>query len=184
MKTITTEQLKDILLPLKGTHPVCISTLTDAKAKKTGNPFGTILKFSKACGVSGADFEQSVNRQLEREGKEATFEAQERTWGQRISSLLVENKGEYYLVLHVQHNTDPLYFVKKDGMLVNINKTEVEAFLPTPSKPKQADVEKTIIYRNYALKNVKYIGISGQKYRISSVEKLEEKTEKEHELTY
>ena len=166
MKTITVENLKGVLLNLKGSQFVTISALVEARSRKTGNPYKAIYKLSKVNGISGADYENSVNNQLEREGKENDFSAGERSWGTRISPTLVENKGKSYLAMHVQKTSKPTYLVDKNSMLTVIDKKKIENFIIQPSKPTQGGVEKNVIYRNYSLENIKYIAIGGEKYRV------------------
>jgi len=60
---------------------VALETLTDARARKTGNPHPKILKRSRIQVVIGHRYENSVNNQRAREGKEADFEASPRNGG-------------------------------------------------------------------------------------------------------
>lgn len=83
-----------------GTVMVGLSTLTDAKAKKTGNTIGTIFKQSRGVGIVGADYENAVRREGERQGasEAAEFKAESRPWGEwLIPSKVATHKGRLYL---------------------------------------------------------------------------------------
>lgn len=168
MKTINQTQLAKILSDIKGAMPLTISAFVDTKAKKTDNPYSEIRKLSKVNGFTGADYEASVARQQEREGKEATFEARDRAWGTRTSAALVENKGKKYLVIHPRNTAKPVYFARSiAGVLMQVKKEAIEKFLPkTYSAAPAQGVDKEVVYRNYALENITALSINGEKYRI------------------
>ena len=168
MKTINQSQLADILRSVKGAAPITISALVDARARKTGNPFKEVLKLSKVNGMTGANYEASVNRQHDREGTTPAFEARERSWGERISSALVENKGKLYLAIQPQRTAQPVYFGRNDkGVLMQVKKEAVAPFLPEKKSSAEAQgVDKEIVYRNYSLTSITALSIGGEKYRV------------------
>lgn len=168
MKTINQFQLAEILRNVKGAKPITISALVDAKARKTGNPFREILKFSRVNGFTGANYEASVNRQQGREGSVPAFEARERSWGERVAPALVVNKGKLYLVIQPQKTAQPVFFGRNDqGVLMQVRKSVIEKFLPAKRSSAEAQgVSKEIVYRNYSLENITSLSIDGEKYRI------------------
>src|SRR5665213_3526052 len=97
-QTVTPKQLGEILGKVSHAQPIAFSALINARANKTGNPFGEVLKISRVQAFTGFDYESSVNRQLGREGQDATFQASARSWGVRVSPALVKNDktGELY----------------------------------------------------------------------------------------
>ena len=166
MKTITLNQLADLLRNVTHAQPIGFVALIDAKARKTGNPFGTVLKLSKVQAFTGFDYERSVNRQLEREGSQLSFTAKERSWGERISPALAENHGKLYLVAKVENTRKPVYLVKTAFGLLPIAKALVSPFLPVSKPASNQGTDKEIVYRNYSLENIVSLSMGGEKYRI------------------
>jgi hypothetical protein len=166
-QTINQAQLMEILRDVKGATPLTISALVDARARKTGNPFAKILKLSKVNGMTGADYEKSVNRQLDREGKDQlSFTANERKWGERIGPALVSNGGKLYLVIHPQRTAKPVYFGQNETGLRHVSKETIAAFLPAPKPATNQGTDKEIVYRNYSLENITALSIGGKTYRV------------------
>ncbi len=172
MKTISQTQLRDILAAKRGASFVTISALTDARARKTGNPFLAILKLSKVNGTINANYENSVNRQLAREGKEQlTFTAKPRAWGQRIEGTpLVEHKGKYYLSILPRHARKPFFFGKTaEGFLKQVAKSAIESFLPPVRSSAEAQgVDKEVVTRDFSLESIGAIAIDGEQFRVRS----------------
>lgn len=170
VKTLNVAGLQILLARVNGAKPLTISAFVDARCRKTGNPFKEVRKLSKVNGMTGANFEASVNRQQVREGAtEGTFQAGERKWGERVSSALVEKEGKWYLAIQPRSTAKPLYFAKKaDGEpFVNVAKSVVEPFLPVVKPQAESQgVEKEVIYRNYSLENIASITMDGETYRV------------------
>ena len=167
IKTVNESQAGEVLLAVKGAQPISFTALVDAKARKTGNPFGEIRKLSKVLAFTGFDYEASVNRQLDREGKgQLTFAAAERSWGERIAPAVVRNNGKLYLVAKVERTHKPVYLVRQGGFLRIIAKELIAPFLPPVRHAENQGTEKEIVYRNYSLANIASFRIGGQAYRI------------------
>ncbi len=168
MKTITVNQLRNALMGINHALPLNISALVDARPRKTGNPFAAIAKLSVVNGMTGFDYEASVNRQLGREEKETDFSAAARSWGQVISPALVENKGEYYLRLKVESTRKPVYLTKRTAgnPWVVTAKEIIDNYLPPIAKAQNQGTEKEIIYRNYKLSSLVSVSMNGERYRI------------------
>ena len=170
MNQITTGTLKEILEKQNKPTPICISTLTDTRSRKTNNPFSEILKLNKIQGFIG-NYENMVNNKLEKEDKERDFTSQERKWGTHISTALIENKGEYYLSINVLNSGTPIFYGRRNGMLTQVNKEEISSFLPEHRKPMtQEKLEGEVVNRTYKLSSIKYIAINGEKYSILNQE--------------
>lgn len=170
-ETITVEQLANLLQTIKGATPIAFSSLTSPAQRKTGNPFGEIRKLSVVQAMTGADYENSVNRQLAREGKDQlTFTAKERSWGKRIAPALVakDDDSAFYLPAHILRTKKPVYLVRSPrGPLVTIEKARIEPFLsPSKSSAEAQGVEREIVYRNYSLTNIVSLSYNGTRYRV------------------
>ncbi len=172
MKSIKTVSIGELIVRLatfgtKGAQPITFTALINAKARKTGNPFGEVFKLSRVNAFTSFDYEGSVNRQQVREGGEGDFAAQARKWGERVGPSLVENKGEFYLVAKVQTTQKPVYLVRRNGFLTPIARELVAPYLPAKRSSAEAQgVEKEIVYRNYALRNLVSLVMGGESLRV------------------
>lgn len=165
MKTISVSELTAILLNVKSAQPISFSALVDARAKKTGNPYGEVLKLSKVNAFI-CNYESSVNRQLDREKSHLAFMAGQRKWGEKISLALVEDKGEHYLSCKIEKSSKPIYLIHSNLGLKPLSKHILEPWLPVYKPSTNQGTEKEIVYRNYKLTNLVSVSIGGEKYRI------------------
>jgi len=155
-----------VSLSNKGTTAISFESITEPKMNKTNNPFfGKVLKVSFVGGLIGYNYENCVNNQLEREGKETEFTSQPRTWGVRDEThpFLVHHKGETYLSVKIQQtNKKPIYINKESGEVIPTE--TLLPFLPKSTKPNtQKDLDKEVIVRDYKVSNLKKITIGGQR---------------------
>lgn len=160
MKAITQKALIETLNDIKGATFATIITETDARLKKTGNPFGPVRKVSRVNVCLGFQYEAAVNRQRTREESEADFEARPRQWGERVSAMLIGHKGRTYLETKVQKSLGVTYI---DATGKELSKEEVAAFLPARSKSRQ-EVASEIIVRDYALDSIRSLTFGGEEY--------------------
>ena len=158
MKTISRTELIQKLNEIKGATFISVDITSEPRMRKTGNPYMGATKTLSLSGAFNFDYENSVNAQLEREGKEANFESQGRSWGKREGNL-IEHKGNYYIQLKVQGASDPVF--RFNG--VEIEKSVLEPFLQESHKPHtQDELEKEVVVRDVKLENVKAIRVAGE----------------------
>lgn len=141
---------------------VTFYSVTDPRLLKTGNPFRSAMKHTEQTAIIGFDYQNSVNNQLEREGEERDFIAQPRQCGQRISVHFVQNKGKFYL----SYKGESVKSVRYMNGNVQINDADIEPFKPKAYEPIQGGQEKTIIYRDIALDNIRWITMRGMTIEI------------------
>lgn len=155
--------LAERLMAQTGTNFATMTTRTDARARKTGNPFGTVYKVARVNIAIGTDYEAGVNRQRTREGNEGTFTAQGRQWGTVIGGAVVENRGKLYLRCKVERSL-AYHYEDADGNL--LDPAAVKPFLPSPRKATNQGVQRDVIERSYALTSILSISIDGQVCRV------------------
>ena len=169
-ETITSQEFNQLLLGVKGATPVTLVTETEPPCYK-GSP--SITKRSEVNGFLQANYEKSVNRQLEREGKEADFKAQGLPWGISLNeTCLIVNESKKdgtprsYVRIQVQNTKDPKYFI--DGK--EVSPEDVKQYLRPKSKSSRQGTDKQVLPRNYQVTpgacNVKAIAINGRKIAI------------------
>jgi hypothetical protein len=150
-----------------GTTPISFEAHTEPRMNKTNNPyFGRVIKVAFVGGLIGTNYEAGVNRQLEREGKEAIFKAKPRRWGVRDEEhrFIIHHKGEQYLSVKPQQLNGKTYYIDKETG-VEIPLAELKPFLPkaAPTATQQAvGIEKEIPERDYKISSLRKIKIAGK----------------------
>ena len=166
-------KLETVLRNVKGNGFAHLVAKTVPAMRKTGNPFyGNVFKVTDVQVQAGFHYINSVNNQLTREGKTADAEAKPRKWGQRIKGTpLVEhtNKaGEHRLYLEAKcEKVNSVKYVDGEGNA--IDKADLAEWLQDrPAKSStQANVDKEIILRDYALDSIEWIAIDGHKLELA-----------------
>jgi hypothetical protein len=161
------QAMENLFLTFKGTSFAGLQTLTDARAKKTDNPFPQkiVLKESQLLVNVGFQYSNSLDNQAKREHKEIDFQIQPRKWGTRIKGTsLVEHKGNYYLETKVEKVYSTRY-VDIDGN--ELNKEDVLPFLPKKRESStQDELEKKIYLRDFKLSSIKRLAFGGKMFLV------------------
>ena len=145
-------------------------SVTEPKMNKRGNElFGRV---KKVCGWgfdTNADYSRKVNLQLEREGKEANFEALP-TWAEPVNKVVYRHKEKTeQLYASVYPTTNFGYFEKYfvDGRPATESELAIiEIFTPEKSESSRQGTEKTIQIRRIKMENIRTISLNGQRYAI------------------
>lgn len=176
MKTISHAELVELIKNTKGAFPIGLLTNTEAKARKTGNPFGEIRKISRLVGFCGAKYEDAVNREGGRQGVDTNFEAESRSWGQWVvPNKVAEHKGRLYLRTQStpgqreQSRAKVLSYLNLEGQ--PLKKSDIEQFLIEKSSSKKQEnaglsKEKQIEVREFAFDSIQKIRVNGKTYRL------------------
>lgn len=177
MKKITPAQLVERIKTINGNVFVTLETLTDAKARKTGNPFGTILKQSIAHVAIGHNYEAAVNRQGIREDNVPTeaFKANALPWGEwLVPNRLITHKGEIYVRTqtnpNMRHNRAPRVQYR-DTAGKFLSRAEVKPLLPAKSESaRQAAFgnEGEVTVRTFKLSSIRRIRIGGETLTVAA----------------
>lgn len=185
MNTLTHSALIATLNAHKGACIVGISALTDSKARKTGNPHGTIFKDIRAVGFVGADYQSAVQRQGERVGatEASEFKAKPLPWGVWVEGMegkVIAHKGGHYL----RTQTTPGQRKRQPAKLIGYRNdkgeflphAEVKPFLPiAKASERQAAVgvggedgtqSEQIMVRTYAFDSIRKVRVNGQTFKL------------------
>lgn len=136
MKTITPAELVKKITEINGNVFCVIESLTDSKARKTGNPFGLILKQARALVSIGANYENAVNAQGGREQNDnaGAFEAAPLPWGEwLVPNRLITHKGEIYVRTQStpgMRKARPARVQYRDAEGRYLSREQVQPFLP------------------------------------------------------
>jgi hypothetical protein len=167
MNKITHAELIKYLNSSNAAKIISLDIETEPNMRKTNNPYKDgCTKTSSLTGIVHFNYENSVNRQLEREGKDfLTFTAQERKWG-TLNGAWVEHKGKYYLQVKVEKASDSVY--KYKGEEIPIEK--IESFLYESSKPNtQFAIDKEVVVRDIKIENIKRIRMDKEEFEVVEV---------------
>jgi hypothetical protein len=163
MQTMTRNELVAFFTGIRGATFATITTETEPKLLKTGNTLGDVRKVSRVNVCLGFQYEAAVNRQREREGATADFEAASRQWGERVAgTVLVSHKGKTYLETKVQKSLDHKYLGANGTILPD---ELIAPFLPKKS-PGRQDLEKEVMVRDYAIDTIRHIAVAGKEFVI------------------
>ena len=167
VQKITKQQLFSLLNEIDGSKPTFVSFLsnTDARLKKTNNPYIGNRKVSKVTGLLNFNYQNSVNNQREREGNEKDFVAKERKYGIKFddyNGCLLHGSNDIKLIVKVETTLKPKY-IHNEKL---ISKELIKPFLPSQSFAPNQDLDKEVIYRNYDLSNIKKISFNKMVYKI------------------
>lgn len=159
---VTKDQLKSLLLDWHyGAQPASVQYITDpnwvnVEAKRN---FCNIKKIANVNCFLGAIYENSVNNELEREGKERDFIAKP-LWngkGQRVNGVLAfhPEKNEYYLSIKPQRTLKSIFFDTEK--LDIVSKDAISNFLKPYVAPENQGVNegKEIPHREITLSNIR-----------------------------
>ena len=167
IQVISQIDLLGILKDFAGFSFAGLQTLTDARAKKTDNPFPEkiVLKESQLLVNVGFHYSNSLVNQAKRENVSTEFDVQPRKWGERIKGTsLVEHKGNYYLEAKVE-KVFQTRFTDIDGN--ELDKQDVLPFLPKKRESATQDrLEKKIYLRDFKLASIRKFAFDGKLYFI------------------
>ncbi len=162
MKALTAAALVDLLASVKGATFATLITETDARLRKTGNPYGQIRKVSRVNVCLGFQYANAVNRQRTREGSEADFVAKPRQWGERLpGTMLVKHEDKLYLETKVEKSLGYAFF---DAAGNELTAEQVQPFLPSRSTADRQETAKEIIVRDYSLDSIRSLAMGGETY--------------------
>lgn len=173
MKTITHSQLIQTLVSRPGTTFIGIDSLTDSKARKTGNPFPEkiILKQSRFVGTIGADYQAAVQRE-----SGSDFQAQSLPWGEwETPGKVIVHKGERYIrtqTIGKQRKSRPAVVKYRDVTGKFLSKEAVAPFLPPVSfSSRQEDVGLTdstvqVQPRTFKLSSLLRVRVGGETFKV------------------
>ena len=175
MKSISHKQLYNLIANTKGAAIVGIVALTDAKARKTNNPFGTIFKQIRTVAFVGADYENSVNREMSRQDTDGVFKTETLPWGQwEILNKIISHNGEFYLRTQSTPGQRRIQAAKvlsyRDELGKFVSYEQIKQFLPEAresTKQQAAGLNKTIWVRTYKFSSIQRIRINGETYKMN-----------------
>jgi|LakMenEpi03Aug12_release.lakeMendotaPanAssembly.Ray.scaffolds.fasta_scaffold44053_4 hypothetical protein len=169
MKTISKVELVGMFEAVVGNTFVGLDYTAPVEMKKTGNPYlmagDEVTKTTSLTGQFGFDYEAGVNRQLVREGKEGSFEAQGRTWGENLGKGIILNpkNGEVSIQLSIPNAPSEIVY-RVNGVVVD--KAVLAPYLPAKSVNKSQGTDKEVVVRTYKVDRIKAVRMNGEEFLV------------------
>ena len=176
--TITHSQLVALLAGLPGVVFMGILALTDSRCRKTGNPFGIVLKTTLTSATVGASYEAGVNREGDRQGQDAQFQAGALPKGRKwlvVGKVLESDTepGKYYLRTQATPGQRRVrsarvlgYFTEQGQRLTH---TQVAPFLPPKyesAKQQTSGLTATVWVRDWLFTSLQKVRVNGRTFRV------------------
>jgi hypothetical protein len=134
---------------------------------KTGNPyFGKVVKKSKGNYFIGGSYEDMVNKRMEKEGMEPTFESKECSVGTHISKCVQynDNTKKHYLQYFTFETSKPKSTFEFEGN--EIDKQLFESFMVKKSEKSRQPQDNKHQPQSLTTTNIKEITLEGVHYEV------------------
>ena len=166
-KKITHEELLILLMNVERPTFTNVVSQTIPKMNKTGNPyFGKVVKKSKGNFFIGGSYEDMVNKRMETEGMEPTFESQECSVGTHVSKCVQynDNTKKHYLQYFTFPTSKPKSTFEFEGN--EIDKQLFESFMVKKSEKSRQPQDNKHQPQSLTTTNIKEISLNGVHYEI------------------
>ena len=171
---ITSDELVKVLETQRGATFISFLVETDAKMRKTGNPYLGAKKVAKVHGMLNFLYDEAVQRRLEKEGKPADSFRKGESWHEivtREDGTLTpfcrhKETGELYLRFMHQNTLDAIY-VDVNGNRISVD--EITPFLQKPSGYGNQGLDNPVRILTYKLSGIREITLNGTTYQIAKV---------------
>lgn len=171
LSTLNACDLTGLLMSLRGATVLSFTARTDARLKKTGNPWGRVWKVAKLNGMVNFRYDEGVLRRLEKEGKSPDCFERGDSWhepimdGDRLTPLCRHKQTEeLYLRFMLVKRVGEASYETDDG--VPLTEEEVKPFLPKPSTYANQGLDKPLVFLTYRLDGIREIRIDGETFAI------------------
>lgn len=142
---------------------IILTTYTDPKLAKTGNPYIGIKKINVRQVAVNFNYVNDVNVQRLKEGKDLDFIPKSRTWGERLNNTcIIQHNNQQYIECEIIKDIKKYYIDENREM---IPEDQLKDFLP--KKYNTQNLENPIKINTYKLSNVKEINVDGIDYIVS-----------------
>ena len=175
-KIITVDEFINLVSEKLGSQILSVETKTDARAKKTGNPFGQITKRQTMSIMTGFTYDAGVLRRLAKEGKSPEDFQKGESWheavldgeGRLTPFARHKGSGELYLrVMHLKNVGETRYFDQSGS---EITREQCEKWLPKKNEYANQGLEQPLIFLTLKLSSVTAATISGERVEIDHEE--------------
>jgi len=166
-RKVKLRNLQRELVEHKGARIISLITVTEAPLNKEGKEqYGKVFKIAHVNGIVNFNFMNAINKQREKEGREADFVPEKRAWGTKLEGTpfvshirKTDGKHELYLEIKVEKVVDTGYR-RENGDF--IQPLEIWPFIrKSKSTLEYQKISKEVIVRTYNVKNIISVTIDG-----------------------
>lgn len=173
-KLISVGGLVDRLLSLKGATFITVTVRTDARCRKTGNPFGKVFKTATVNGQVNFHYDAAVLRRLEKEGKGAEAFERGESWhvpyrhhdGGHLTPLACRKGEDTPAYLRIRHLATVGETVFTDAAGNVLDRAAVEPFLPPASTYANQGTDDPVRFLTYGLESIRTITLDGETFTV------------------
>jgi len=171
MPEMSAQEFVNMLIERHGATALTLHSTTDQRSKLKVAWYKQegateVFKQSRTNGMINYRYEDAVNRQREREGKEASFQAEPRTWGIRVPfTPFVTHNGFLYVTMKVQSAKTPKYVDGPGEDANEIDKPAAEFWRASGNSSRQ-EVDNQIIHREFRVDHLTAVTVRSQTFKI------------------
>jgi len=169
---LTENELVAKLSAIRGAKAVGLIVETDARLKKTGNPYGPCTKVAAVNVQVNFHYDAGVLRRLAAEGKSEEDFRKGTSW--HVAVLTEDGKltpfcqhpesGELYLRVQLLGKGDTRYFTAEG---IEVSEGELEPWLPKKSTYENQGLDAPLVFLTYKLSSVVELAVDGERYIIA-----------------
>lgn len=163
---VSVPELVEVLKQVEKSTFVSLTTETEVRMNKTGNPFyGQVKKLSTCNYLMGNDYETRVNSNEQKEGLEGNFESLKPSGKHHVSKcVLIDDKTEsvHYLMVERFDEIQPKVEYKFNGN--PIDKMLFQDFLVKTSTSSRQEQERKVMVITPKVESIKEMSLNGVHY--------------------
>jgi hypothetical protein len=170
-EVILQRDILSVLGTVRGATPITFTAKTDARAKKTGNPFALpIRKTSRVNGMINFQYDAGVIRRLEKEGKPLTAFERGESWHELVKDsegrltpfCRHKSTGDLYVrFMLIRRLGEPEF---EDGEGNPLTAEQAAPFLPKANEYTNQGLDNPLVFLVYKLDSIRSITVSGETF--------------------
>lgn len=164
---VTENEMLEILLSVDKPTFTNIKSRTIPKMNKTGNPyFEKVFKVTEGNYFIGGSYEDMVNKRMEKEGMEPTFESKECSVGNHVSKCVQHNErlNRYYVQYFTFETSNLKSSFEFEGN--EIEKQLFESYMVKRSETSRQPQENKHDPKSLGLSSILEMSLNGNRYVI------------------
>ncbi len=168
---LTELDLVALLSEIRGARAIGLTVETDARLRKTGNPYGPVTKVSRVNVQVNFHYDANVLKRLAAEGKDADEFKKGTSWhapvltedGKLTPFCQNPKTGELYLRVQLLGRGETRYFTAEG---TEVYEGELEPWLPKESAYANQGCDNPLEFRVYKLSGILEVRVGGDQYTV------------------
>lgn len=160
-----------ILAETKGAKIVSFTARTDARLKKTGNPYKGVVKVQRVNALVNFHYDAGVLRRLEKEGKSPDDFKKGTSWhvpvlgkdGELTPFCQHPKTGEYYLRICCLKRLEATY-EDQDGVV--LTREQIAEWLPAANGYENQGLDDPLVFLTFKLSGIEQLTVDGVTHHV------------------